>query len=777
MKLKLYLKHSNVGVTILIFVCFFVAFTLLVVKNLSSPLAGGGDTDYWEYPGFFLAKNISFTPFPHLNLINNQAFYPYGTNNVFQPWSIERDLSYAILYSAFGIGPWIQFYYLFSVLLTAIGSFILLSRDYSFARASSAGFLIPFFSFYAIHKYPGHLCFSIFHWTALSLILDFLIVKRVTFKKHISLKLILLKVCLLLLSLGQDLGYIAGFALMSFTISTLFIIILLSCRYFKTKKKKLLRLVENAVTTYKNDFFTYPRISLALIAFSVTVGFINIPLVLQISRAAKSFDFTGVPTGAWWANPLRLLIPFFPGFNPGKIIFEQILGDSPEGLGAGSPGWFLLTIASVGLWQGRKKITIFIPLLIIFFFCLVFHPTNFPILKIFPWFGFNRVQGRCTVLYPIIFCLFALDINLNGLRSHIKQMLSGILVIVACTELYTAYSLKLSYQPYSFDNNFFQYMNYIKEQPGEAVLDWPFCAVGGNGVGSSSLCPYFLKNGLVFSLRRFHHKKVLGQYFGRLHPSQIEPYLKAGWDKLLLPDNPDIFKATRQTRCFKPDEWSFFTDFYKFNDFAGINLYVELMSQDCVEEFYKRFGKATMETKIPSENAPTMKTKVAFIPKSSQLRDQVDLKLGNSLKFEPFLDLSESNLLRIKLPHGLNLTGLSQLEKSPQHSTSWRWALGRETRLTFKLPQSQPLSLVFNFVNPINNQDVIVEVNQVSLEKFLKISKDAGTERRFDFQGIAGWNTVIFKYKDWNHNLVTFAPNEDRNLAIKFTQLAIEKNK
>ncbi|MHC5721401.1 MAG: hypothetical protein ACYTX0_57665, partial [Nostoc sp.] len=71
---------------------------------------------------------------------------------VFQPWSIERDIFYAIFYSFFGIGPWIQIYYLLSVLLTGIGSFVLLFKDYGFSRASGAGFLISFFSFYAILK-------------------------------------------------------------------------------------------------------------------------------------------------------------------------------------------------------------------------------------------------------------------------------------------------------------------------------------------------------------------------------------------------------------------------------------------------------------------------------------------------------------------------------------------------------------------------------------------------------------------------------------------------
>ncbi len=748
----------------LLFLCVSFPFVFLVIKDFSGSLAGGGDKEYWEYTGFYFAKNLSLLPFPHLDLVNNQAFYPYGTSGVFQPWSIERDSLYAIFYSVFGIGPWLQIYYLLSVLVTAIGTLNLLVQDYGLIRATGAGMLVSVFSFYTIHKYPHHLSYAVFHWTALSLVADFLIVKRVTLRQHVSLKLILLRGCLLILSLGQELGYIAGFALMSLTVSTIFTTVILVYRYFKNRWNLID--FHRTLITYKSEFFAYPRTCCALLSLSVVIGYIYLPLLIQISREATKFDFTGVPSGAWWASPLRLLIPFFPFLNPGQVVFEQVLGDSPEGLGAGSPGWFLLILGIVGLWQSRKQITIFIPLIIIFLLCLFYQPANFPTLKIFPWFTFNRIQGRCTVIYPVIFCLFALNINFDRLRVRSRQLLSALLVCLACTELYTAYSLKV-YQPYLLDKNFFSYMNYVKAQPGEAVLDWPFCVSGGNGIGLDSLCPYFFKNGAIFALRRFHQKKVMGQYFGRLHPDQIKPYLQAGWDKLFFPDSPDIFKAAEQKRCFRPQEWSFFTDFYKFNDFAGINLYVDLLPKTCVNEFYARFGTPTVETKVPWAG------RVKFITKTPQLRNQVNIALGTGLKFEPFLDISESNLLRVKSPYGLSITGLSEIEKNAQGS-SWRWALGPETRLTFKLPRSQSLALVFSFVNPISSQNVVIEANGVSVGRFVGINQGDIIKRRVEFQSLEGLNAVVFKYKNWNNNKITFAPNDPRFMAIEFTQLAIE---
>ena len=167
-------------------------------------------------------------------------------------------------------------------------------------------------------------------------------------------------------------------------------------------------------------------------------------------------------------------------------------------------------------------------------------------------------------------------------------------------------------------------MSYVKNRPGEAVLDWPFCATGrGSGV-KNLLCPYYVQNSGIFTLRRFHEKKVMGQYFGRLHPSQTLAYLEAGWDKLFFPDS----KNDRQKRCFNPQEWSFFTEFFTLNDFAGINLYVDLIPKQCLDEFYQRFGNPVMETTIPEVG------RVQFLAKSHELRKQVNPELGRHIKLD-----------------------------------------------------------------------------------------------------------------------------------------------
>ncbi|MDM9384506.1 hypothetical protein QUB80_27960 [Chlorogloeopsis sp. ULAP01] len=763
-----YNKSKCLILNIVLWLTLTFCFSILVIKDFANSLIGPGDIDLWEYQGFYLFKNLSFLPFPHLNLVNNQAFYPYGTNNVFQPWSFEREIFYAILYSLFGIGAWLQFYYLISILITIIGSFTLLVRDYGFVRASGAAIIIAFMNFYANNKYPHHLNYAVLHWTVLNFICDFLLVKRLVLKHHISLRFILVRILFLVLAIGQDIGYIAGFALMSFTVSICFSLILLIYRFLQ-HKVKLKEAFHAQFQQYLREFVAYRRICLLLISLICTFSYIYVPLVIQIFREAKSFDFTGIDNGIFFAHPARLLIPYLPFINPSQTVFDKIFSDSPESLGAGSPGWFLLIIAIIGIWQARQKFLIFIPLLIIFFLCLFYHPEYIQTLKIFPWFSFNRVGGRSTVIYSVILCLFAIHINLNIFHERKKILFSALLIFLGCIEIYTAYSFKFNYQPYLLDQNFFTYINYVKQQPGEAVLDWPFCAAGGNAVGSlDGLCPYFYQNGSIFALRRFHNKKVMGKYFGRLHPSQIEPYLQAGWHHLLVPDSLFYLEKTSpKVRCLREDEWSFFTEFYKLNDFTGINLYTDFLSESCVQEFYSRFGKPTVATKVPEAG------KLSFIPKSDALSNQVNLALGSEIKFEPFLNFLESNLLDIRSRSTfISVTGLSGFEEIPPKT--FRWALGAETKIVFKLKDSQSLNLSFKFENPIEAQNVLIEINGVTVDSFNNLNKGANIERRLQFQALKGINRVVFKYTDWNHNQTTFAREDDRALSVLFRRLAIQ---
>ncbi len=130
--------------------------------------------------------------------------------------------------------------------------------------------------------------------------------------------------------------------------------------------------------------------------------------------------------------------------------------------------------------------------------------------------------------------------------------------------------------------------------PQEAVLDWPFCVFGADG--DERLCPYFSKTLNQYALRQFHRKKSISQYFGRMHDSQKQILLNEGWEKMFLYDtNSNPFRPM-QARCWNEREWDFFLNFfYKYN-FAGINLYVEILPKSCLEEWIKRLGQPASKT-------------------------------------------------------------------------------------------------------------------------------------------------------------------------------------
>jgi len=611
---------------------FAIGFGSIVIQDFTTPLIGEEDINIWEYMGYYLAQNLRFVPWPQVALQTNQAFYPYGVNSVFQGWGLERDLIYALLYSTLGPGGWLQDYYMASVLITALGTFWLLRRDYGDWRAIGAGLLVSGGNFYALHKFPHHLDTAIVHWTTLSLVADFLLVKRVVLRQAIALRLVLARIALLVLAIGQGIGYVAGFALLSFSISGLYLAGLVVYRLGRyALKTGITSNLANGrfLKDWAAEWHQHPQQILSLLGITLVASFFYLPLAIQIAQSAQTFDFTGLPIGSWWANPLRMLIPYWPKINP-SIPWETWLRDQPEGLGAASPGWSLLILGIVGLWQSRRHLGIYGALLILLGICLSYHPDWFPILKVFPWFAFNRVAGRSSILYPVILTLMALGIRELPSRSTLQHGFTVLLLILLCTEISTAYALPNSRDRADLSTDFYRYMQRIAAQPGEAILDWPFCVAGGNTIGGrDGLCPYAQFTKGIYALQRFHHKKVMGQYFGRLHPQQIAPYLQAGWPQLFHPNHPDPHRATQQAQCFTAREWQFFQTFYILNDFAGLNLYVDLLRSDCLAEFHRRLGSPILATKVPEVG------QVEFIPKPPKWRNQVDRVEGRRLRFSP----------------------------------------------------------------------------------------------------------------------------------------------
>ncbi|MCY7359087.1 MAG: hypothetical protein LH609_16835 [Rudanella sp.] len=559
--------------------CIVGGLAVWVVEDFSGPLSDGGDTDFYEYVGYFFAHNLTLWPVPHLDLIHDQTFYPYGTNHTLLDWGWERDYWYAFCYWVFGKGepgPYLQYYYAYSLLVSALGTFWLLRATFGSTKAFVAGLIVSVFNFYCLWKYPVHLNISVVHWTTLCMICTYrLLYELVTNPSRLpSLTLWLLWMWLHIQVLSQELGYVAGFAL---TFSAL-------CAPFLgwqvwLRAKGMGRELWGVEKRIGLNWFLVGLIPLSL--------WLYLPLTWQIFRGAQAYAETPLAMKPFWSHPIRLLIPYWPGFDSFTVYYRKWLNDSFESYGQGSPGLYLVILAGVGWWATRRKMALWVPIAILLLLCLVYHPVRLPTLSVFPWFSFNRHGGRASLVYPVLFLLLALSVQWP--KKWPGQIAFVAVLLLMLTEWVWGFRYPLYYNPKPVSPSVIAYMKNVRDTPGEAVLDFPFCTIGADGVGDKEgLCPYYLQQNAVFTFRRFHHKKVVGQYWGRLLPQQIQPFLGDHWPILLEPGHE-----------FTPTDWQFLDQFLRRNRFAGINLYSDLLTPAQRLAFYQHYGQPMARARLP----------------------------------------------------------------------------------------------------------------------------------------------------------------------------------
>lgn len=573
-----------------------------VITSFQSPLFGLLDTETWEYNGYYVKENISFTPFPQINFKNDDTLYPYGSNSVFQAWGLERDYFFAASLSLFGVGPWLQMYYLFSISASLILSFLILKKDFGRWKSLLAAFILTYFNFYPMYKYPFHVCYATFHWVAIGMLVDFLIYRKYILENKIEVNQVLLRVLLLVLSFGHDLGTITGFSLFSFSITFGALLIKIGFEFRQ----------QNSFDLRSKFIFNKKYITISTILLTFLFAYLYFPVLFQIFINTKEVVTASESISNewyWWANPLRIFMPYIPVFKQGVNLFTDFFGDHPEGQGSGSIGLFVLILGLLGLFYSKEKRIIFLPAVLLFLFYISYNPEHFPLIKSLPWFKYLRVASRVTINYAILFAIFSLGIDYSKFDTKFKKIALVLLILFGLFELKTAYSARANVQ-YKLDNSFFEYMDIVKRSPGVAVLDWPFCISAGNM--DSEFCPFPFQTSYSYALRRFHHKKVIGQFFGRMFSVNYLPFKEAGWGQIRV-FQYDIHNAILQTsknyKCFSEDEWKYFDEFYRKNDFSGIQLHESVIPKECLADFYSRYGNPVANTNIPTTG------KISFIPR------------------------------------------------------------------------------------------------------------------------------------------------------------------
>ncbi|QJD81385.1 hypothetical protein HH216_15725 [Spirosoma rhododendri] len=556
-----------------------------IVGDFSHPLSDGTDTDQFEYVGYVFASNLTLWPWPMLHLLNNQTFYPYGINQIFLDWGFERDYWYAICYRLFGpAGPYLQYYYVYTLVLTAVGSCALLRPWYGFAKSALFGLAVSVFNVYAVWKFPVHMNVCIDHWTVLCMVATYRLLRDVLDRRPLTLSFVLVWVWLHVQVLGQELAYVAGYAL-TFTTLTLPVLGWALWRWYQQTGWA------GIIAGFKPGASGWLMIGLILLSL-----WLYLPLTIQIAFGAWGFDFAEVPLAPLWSSPVRLLIPYLPGLHTFDHDYSRWIHDIYESFGQGSPGLGLVVLAGLGWWQIRRRVALWLPIGSMLVLCLLYHPVLLPTLKLFPWFTYNRHGGRASLVYPVLFGLLALSVRWP--RHRVGAVIGIAVLGLLGAEWYTAYRLREFVPTPVVSADVLRYCAVIRQQPGVAVLDFPFCTVGADGVGKKEgLCPYYVRQNAVFTFRRFYDKKGVGQYFGRLHPDQIQPFLRDNWPRLLAPGH-----------VFTDTDWQFLDSFLRENHFAGINLYPDLLTPEQLAGFYRRYGNPIAQTRFPEAG------RLVFVP-------------------------------------------------------------------------------------------------------------------------------------------------------------------
>ena len=127
-------------------------------------------------------------------------------------------------------------------------------------------------------------------------------------------------------------------------------------------------------------------------------------------------------------------------------------------------------------------------------------------------------------------------------------------------------------------------------------------------------------------------------------------------------------------------------------------------------------------------------------------------------------------------PSNFHTVGINTVTESADGRV-WLWAYGPKTELWFQSDREALCFLVISLFNLCPNQVLSVAVNSGAAESFdipLTGFEKTNGILRLPFLTRVGQNIIVLGYCNWNHQGVTFAPDDARPISVAYAKLRIE---
>ena len=549
-----------------------------VIGDLTAPLTGAQDIGQWLHLGRQAADQVQWTPWPVLDLGTADGPLPYPQNPALQPWSFERDAVVGILLTLAGPGPWIQWYYLASLVVVVVGARLVAGRDLGPRRAWLLGAAAALTNGCALLRFPEHVSIAACHWLVLCVLVDVLICRRLAIDRTIAWRLVRWRLVLTGLCAGLEPAYVCATALTTglLTGGWLAFLVMLRCRHHGRRWSCWWRVSWRRLAALSRRGW----------AGLTAVGLWDLLLLPSlIALVAQAGDVASMRGGVWWTAPWRLLVPMLPGTAdiPG--------GDMPEFPWDGSPGLGLLLAAALALCCLRSRVWAFIPIVLLIAAAACNVPGE-PGLWSLPWHQAARVGPRALLIVAPFCAALAIACWPHRPARWLSWTAVPLLLLVVAEATTAAcaqgFRLRPTYRP---TRQLLDLYAQVRHSPGSSIINVPTCIVAGNGVGVGfELLPRAMDG--MAAERVFHGKVTSSAYRGRSPPLMIAAHQAAGWSHWmhLVVEGPPPWMPPDGARQRCRDAADFAADYLTAEDGAGLLVYPGQVHPDVLQAIITRFS-------------------------------------------------------------------------------------------------------------------------------------------------------------------------------------------